>query len=375
MGKKIGILTFHYAINYGALLQAYALSRACEKLGFDVELINYYNHRHERANNIIYDAKRSFLKNIAYTFLVAPHYLQLKRKYKSFLMFKREYLNLTRRFETASDLIQNIPAKDFYISGSDQVFNPAFDENIMVYYQSFLKQPGTKKIAYAPSFGISVFDDSLRERLFDLLNDFDNLSCRENDGAEFLSRLTGKNVKIVLDPVFLLDEEEWGNIESDNEYIHKHEKGYIFVYDLNGRDNLISISKKLQQKVNLPIVCLTTKKYLIGKYHVEDIIINAGPRDFLSLIHNATYVITDSFHGIAFSIIFQKQFLAYNALPKASQRIKSLLGLINLKERIIDTANADEECIWQIISQKLDCQSELREYINLSVSYLNESLS
>lgn len=373
MDKKVGILTFHYAINYGAVLQAYALSKACEKFGCDVEVINYYTRSHERANNIIIDKKRGVIRSIVYFLVVAPHYLQLKRKGAKFCDFQNSMLKLSRRYNDSSDLINNIPSKDVYITGSDQVFNPVSTDNVKVYYLDFKKKTGTRKTAYAPSFGISVFDEALEQKVGALLYDFDSLSCRENDGAAFLSSVTGKEVKTVLDPVFLLNSTEWSSIEKPYKNLSK-KGGYIFVYDLNGRDNLILLAKKIQQKVNLPIVCLTTKKYFVSKYHVEKTIIDAGPREFLSLIHNAAYVMTDSFHGVSFSIIFKRPFIAYNALPKASQRIKSLLGNLNLGDYLIESAQTNAETILENISRNLDYESELNKLISTSETYLEESL-
>lgn len=373
MDKKVGILTFHYAINYGAVLQAYALTKACEKLGCDVEIINYYTRGHERANSIVNDTKRGVIKSIVYSLLVAPHYFQLRRKGAKFHEFQNSMLRLSRRYDNSADLISNMPSKDIYITGSDQVFNPVSSDNIKVYYLAFKKKEDSRKVAYAPSFGISVFDESLEQKVGTLLKDFDSLSCRENDGATFLTHVTGKEVKTVLDPVFLLSSAEWSSIETPYNNSLKKD-GYIFVYDLNGRDNLILLAKKLQQKVNLPIVCLTTKKYYVSKYHVEKTIIDAGPSEFLSLLHNAAYIMTDSFHGVAFSIIFKRPFLAYNALPKASQRIKSLLGNLNLEGHLIENPQTNDESIWKTINRELDYESELNELISSSKTYLEESL-
>lgn len=374
MAKQIGILTFHYALNYGAVLQAYALTRACEKCGHEVELINYYTHGHERVNRIISDSKRGLVKSVLYALLVAPNYSQLKRKRLKFKDFQKDYLKVSRRFKSSSELINNLPKKDIFITGSDQVFNPVSDDSIRVYFLSFEKKNGCKKIAYAPSFGISVFEESLKQRIGGLVKDFDRLSCREDDGASFLASITEKNVETVLDPVFLLDSKEWEGIELPCSTINDYDGRYLFVYDLNGRDNLISLAKKLQDIVGLPIVCLTTKKYLVRKYHVDRIILDAGPREFLSLINHAAFVITDSFHGVAFATIFKKQFIAYNALPKASRRIKSLLGMINLEERLIENVNVDKGIVGEIISRRIDYQTELNHLIHLSKSFLEESL-
>lgn len=375
MDKKIGILTFHYAINYGAVLQAFALSQTCEKLGYEVEIINYCTQSHERANRIINDSKRGLFKTLIYSLLVMPHLGQLKRKKNRFRLFLKEKLHISYRFFSSKELMGNLPPKDAYITGSDQVFNPVSFENIRAYYLDFEKQNGSKKIAYAPSFGISSFDEALTDKIGHLLKDFDSLSCREDDGANYIESVTGRVTPTVLDPVLLLNEEEWKALSLSIKKPCKTKGKYIFVYDLNGRDNLIALAQKLQHKVRLPIVCLTTKKYCVGRYNVDEVIMDAGPKEFVSLVSNAAYVLTDSFHGTAFSLIFKKQFLAYNALPKASQRIRSLLSALGLNERLVENVSVNEEEVFKCINQADDYQSILNELIDKSKSYLINSLS
>lgn len=374
MGKKIGILTFHYALNYGAVLQAFSLLRNCEVLGYDVEIVNYFTREHEVANRIIFDKHRGVVKSLFYTILVFPNMLKLWRKQRRFNQFREEALRLSRRYKTATELLNNLPDKDAYITGSDQVFNPVSDDNISVYYLEFTKRTDQRKIAYAPSFGISTFDISFRKRIYNLINDFDYLSCREDDGAVFLSNITGRDVPTVLDPVFLWGAPQWRKVMSPYRGINKCRNGYIFVYDLNGREHLLLLAKKLQNKTNLPIVCLTTKKYLIGRLHAGQTILDAGPREFLSLIANASFVVTDSFHGVAFSIVFQKKFLAFNALPKASQRIKSLLEDLSLSERFIVDTSVDDDSIYAVVGKENNYIDRLNVLIASSRLYLEESL-
>lgn len=372
MVKTVGIFTFHYAMNYGAVLQAYALSKVCEEKGADVEIINYYSKNHERANNIIMDKKRGFLKSLIYGLLVLPNYLKIKVKKKKFDYFRETKLKLSPRYETPDELISSLPLKDIYITGSDQVFNLVSDNNIRVYYLSFGKPVGVRKIAYAPSFGTSVFDESLEKRVGKHLADFDILSCREKDGADFMKRITGRDVPTVLDPVFLLSVSEWQKLLEQPCQLLWNYNRYIFVYDLNGRDHLINLANKLKHSEKLPIVCLTTKKYRVKKYHVDKVIMNAGPEDFISYIKNATYVITDSFHGTAFSLIFEKRFITLNALPKASQRIKSLLEMLNLSHRFFELGDTDN--VASVINRNDDYKKDLDTLISSSKKVLEKSL-
>ena len=374
MAKKIGILTFHFPINYGAVLQTFALSKACELMGGDVEVINYFSTDQERANSIFFDKRRGWLKSLLYVLMVLPHWQELRRKKHRFREFIKNHIKISARFKTLGELKQGLAPKDIYLTGSDQVFNPVSDRNIKVYYQSFHDKRMGIKAAYAPSFGISLFSEDLTKKIKPLLGDFAYLSCREDDGAAYISRLVGKSIQTVLDPVFLLSASEWIKCLEAELPVNHHKEKYILVYDLNGRDNLISMAKKMKLVCNLPIICLTTKKYNVWRYRVDEIIMDAGPLEFISLIRDADTVVTDSFHGTAFSIIFNKKFVTYNALPRASMRITSILNKLNLQNHFVEDINvsSDELCSIREIDNRY--QGELDILVRISKDYLFKCL-
>ncbi len=362
---KIGILTFHTPINYGAILQAYALQKYLKSQypDYSVENIDFKTEAHVKKYGIFISFRKNLLAYFIQQFFILLRYPSLKLRKTRFINFNNEELTLTRRYFTQDELLSDIPSMDFYIVGSDQVFHPNANY-LRVYYLNFDKGK-SKKIAYAPSFGISSFDDSIKKRVQPFLEDFDNLSCREIDGANFMSSFLKDSIPVVLDPIFLLTQEQWLSMASKSDSKEK----YIFVYDLNGGYNLLEIAKKIKRETGLKIICQTqfSSHFYRGCKQIYD----SGPREFVSLIANAEYVVTDSFHGAAFSILFDKKQFIYIARPKASGRIRSIMEIAGISDRIVEY-NSFTNFNFSIES-KINFE-ELNRMICKSKEYLNSSL-
>ena len=272
---RIGLLTFHFPINYGALLQTYALDSYLKKLGFDVEIINYYSDEHKAKYNFY--QKPTSIKDVIFylikTIFILNH---LKKSYK-FKRFRKKHFELTQRYKKSEEVPFDY---DIVITGSDQVFNINYSDRY-IYFQPFEKLLNQKKIAYAPSFGIHSFDDTFKNKIENLVKDFDFLSCRELEGTTFLKKITGKEVPHVLDPVFLLDNDEWSKIASKR--IIKDD--YIFVYDLNGKKTLIDIAKSINKNKKIVLLSNDPIAKIKKEYKGVDIFIQSvGIEDFISLI-------------------------------------------------------------------------------------------
>lgn len=364
MDKKIGLLTFHRAVNYGAILQAFSLNRYLTKNGCKVTLLDYYPKNDEESYSIF----RSWFhpKGLLYNLLVLPYFKRLREKKNKFSAFLTNHFAMSERFETANDMQVVGDTFDCLITGSDQVFNPISKENIKAYYLTFSDKP--KRVAYAPSFGLSSFDAPLQSKLTPLLQKFSALSCRETKGAEFIAECTGKDCPVVIDPVYLTSAEEWAVI-ADTKI---EDKSYIFVYDLNGRERLLQMAYELKKKTGMPIICLTTKKYCIG-YDVDKLVVEAGPKDFLKLIAEARYVLTDSFHGLSFSIIFRKPFLSTIAVAKSSERITNILSIIDEIDRIVP-AEQINTFDYSIIDRPMNYQKELEAVVINSCNFLKTNV-
>lgn len=373
---KVGILTFHKAKSYGAMLQAYALQTIIEKLGYSAELINYdrFYIKNEAAisNSTLKDRIKNNIMSViekAYKFTYRNN-IQLTEKH--FGEFRDKYLRIGRtEYKTIADMSKETCNYDHYVVGSDQVWNPDTINHEAFYFTFLTNEENT--IAYAPSIGVSnIKNDDIRNKMKNYLTHIRYLSCREKDGTNLLAELTGRHVERVLDPTLLLDADEWTKIAVDTSV----NEPYVLCYFLGslyyGRKFSKAISKKLGIKwVSIPqnpadILCSAKKTR------------GTGPLEFLSLFRNASVICTDSFHGTAFSIIFRKNFFSFcrrNFKGNASRlsRITSVLDLLGLSDRLImpnDEFNINKlEINYDSVVSKLDDERKK------SIEYLLNALS
>lgn len=324
---KVIIFTYKHS-NYGAVLQCYALYHYIKsRLNADVEVLDYTTLNHINSDAIFKKRSKNIIKQICYLTISLIRFLPLVKRRKRNAEFKHGNIKFTALFTTKEELLNNLPFADIYITGSDQVFN-IDSENFDVYYLNFNKGR-SKKLAYAPSFGTSSFNEGIKRKILPLLKDFDALSCREKDGAAFISSIIGNSIPTVVDPTLLLKPDEWLRVA----VFPKFRRKYILIYDLNGGERLVKIAKVIQKTTDLPIVCITNK---IEKfYSVDKQIYSAGPGEFLGWFAKADYIVTDSFHGTVFSIQFNKPFNTYIAVKQSASRITSLLESLNLSDRIV----------------------------------------
>ena len=364
--KRIGMITFH-GNNYGAVFQAFALQRYIrDHISSDVEIINLQTKFHIDFNHNVFEKLTSNpIKWFVVFVLTLLRYRAIKRKQYRFELFRKQYLKFgIDVFHDEESLIQNVPQKDFYLTGSDQVFNP--NSNLYkVYYMGFDKGGG-KKVAYAPSFGISKFDSIIADKVRGLLNDYDSLSCREEQGATFMSSLLGRNIPVVLDPTFLLTKQQWGKVA-----IHDlKNKGCIFVYDLNGGYPLLNIAYKLKAKTGKKIVCCTSK--VRHFYKDADIVdFSIGPGEMLGYIEDADFVVTDSFHGTALSLVMGTKVFSYIALPSMASRLTTIMGALGLEGQLLTEKDLDKDILSVEFKPYDDKLKVLREQ---SIEYLTKAL-
>lgn len=364
---KIGILTFQNAHNYGAQLQAYALKKYLRNNNYEVEIINYVNssiennYLYKMQNNIkvggINSAKKWFEKQMQITFDKKEYH----KRWLKFDAFIKEYITNDEKIFKKEEI--DFCKYDYIICGSDQIWNPyltnGFDD---VYFANINTK--AKKISYAASLGISKFDDlKMEERFFELIKNFDCLSVREQKLEKYIKKNTNLDVQTVLDPTLLINQNEYDKFIKDVPY-----KNYIFQYTLVDNPKLDSIVRKLAEKENLNIVELRYNKSFFKKHSTQ--ILDAGIEDFLSLIKNAKYVITNSFHGTIFSILFEKKFYSVK-IDGLNSRIENILKIINLKNRSIECfedINLAEEIDYKDVKERI-FQSRIE-----SEKFLNEAL-
>lgn len=360
--KKIGILTFHGTQNYGGVLQAYALQKYIK---------NVFSQNTKIIDFVVKEApifaKVRNWKDFILNGIILRYYPALKRKQKKFNIFRRQYMNLTGRYSSYHELQENPPDFDIFISGSDQVFCPT-GKFVDVYFLEFLKNTDTKKIAYAPSFGLSYIPDDKKKRIAHLIKKFDSLSARELSGSEMIFDLTNKKAETVLDPVLLLNKKEWEEIQISP---RKIAKPFILCYALVGQRQQMKIADKLKGLTGLPIVLLTHSVY--PKINADIVVHDAGPQEFIWLFSQSDFVVTDSFHGTAFSILFEKPFFIHIAFPEKSNRILSLLKILSINDRIVRNGDEINKEMLMVDFEKIRENLENRKLI--SKEYLKEALN
>lgn len=321
---NLGIITFHRALNYGAILQAYALQQFLLKLDIKNNIIDYrcpyIEHFYKPIKANIIRQPKSFIKEWLYC---VPNTL----KRKKFDKFTKKYLFMTEKISHYTDLIGLNNIFDCFVTGSDQVWNSRWSGFDGAYFLDFAHS--NKKNSYAASFGASSIDEKLIEKYKKYLLAFNFLSVREADGVDIIKGLIDKEAVVSIDPTCLLSIEDWKKVAKPPK-----EKGYVLLYLLEQSLYLENFAKELAEKNNIKVITITDglkKKKGLKQYGF------LGPDEFLGLFCNAEYIVTNSFHGLMFSVIFKKQFyLAYQQYAGApNSRLKNFIKEYHLERRVL----------------------------------------
>lgn len=374
---KIKTVTCHHVYNYGATLQAFALQSYLEGLGHEVEIVDFRLPAHSRYEWFtIVPAKsgRAYPIIRKYPFLRFFYY-PLKRRSmlrtwgrkRAFDRFDRTYLHLTpETLRTTESLRAAKLEADVLVAGSDQIWNTDMDNGITPAYYLDFGPSKAKRISYAASFGVSQLADDRVDFVRENLQRFDSISVREATGLKILENLGYQGLQVV-DPVFLLSREEWmkklGLREAQGEY--------IFLYDFTHDDEAIrSFALALSRRTGLRLVSIND--YSDADYAHRQVN-NAGPREFLQWLLGARYVVCNSFHATAFSLIFGREFFSFPLVKQRNpSRMTDLLADVGLSERFKPTAESGGSGIlpppWEKVYMLLN------EKIRSSKLYLKESL-
>lgn len=335
---KVGILTFQFAHNYGALLQAYALRSAVKKCGHDVTVLNFYPEkvRNEYSLNPLKAGKG--LRGV-----LGSTKRSVKRinQYKKFRSFQKNMLGCINPIYSFGELEAVCKNMDCVVVGSDQVWNTDLTGDIKSYFLDF-PLGGVKKVSYAASFGTTEINKSQQKYVKEYLPKFDVISVREQTAAELVKKYAGCAAAVVADPVFQLTKIDWEKFANTVNRLEKKEN-YILYYSLKSYNTLKKAAESLSQKMGLTIKAVhpTTAIAEINGEKLRDV----GPVDFVWLIEHAAYVVTDSFHATAFSVIFGKKLL-YIADSGLQTRVQSLfesLGIEYHEKEIIDLSLTDRD--------------------------------
>lgn len=378
--NRIGILTLYKnSCNYGGLLQAYALTYALNQMGFDAKQILLGDYSTEYV-------KRSVLVKIReHGLRYALELLEKKTKNRANKSEVSENdLKLTRQL--CEEFRNNIPHTevvnednlymlndifDVFIVGSDQVWNPKWMRDVYL-----LKFAYKKKLSYAASMARMDFSKYEQKQLGSAIQSFSWVSVRESDAVDYLNKEFGTNAEVVLDPTLLLDKSVWEQEENYQENFGDL-GNYIFCYFLNGTQEKREYAQKLAEKYHFKLVFpiwVGEKIKYDDETKGEIFLYNVGPREWLWLLHNAKVVLTDSFHGTVFSIVYEKQFYHFLRDEKKgsnmNSRIFSLMSMFKMENRIYDKkGNFDNTEI-----NYNDVTSQLRIMRSKSLALLKENI-
>ena len=371
--RTLGIITIHKIHNYGSVLQAFALQRACEELGYKVEVIDYdFPNSYQFGNKyqIKGDTQPNEPKWIKMLFAHA-----LISQHKGIDLFVEKKLNLSAQRYSSPDTLKTTPPEyDVYITGSDQVWSPRHcngDPSFMLHFAPDDK----KKISYAASIGTNTIPEELQPLYSSLLGRYQHIAIRENSGRELMKNLTGKDVQVVLDPTLLLNKDEWNKIATPWRLVKKK---YILCYYLNYSFNAFpyvdELAKDVQQKTDYQIVRVARPPHHLSLCHTK-YRIGASPEDFFALVRDAEMVLTTSFHGTAFAVNYGKPvFTVVKDLKASDSRQVSLMQNLGLEDKILSLTSPFPQKSQYGYDTQLE-QQKLEQLRQQSKDYLKKSLS
>ena len=384
---KIGITTFwETKDNYGQMLQAWALQQVLIHYGHEPFIIRYQLRGGKPATwvktiktlvkaKLLYPlCKRFNLIDWAVKVGIVYDYMSIHDRCRCFDKFREEELHFSNQlYETYSSLIENPPSADVYITGSDQVWSPSFRK---VYFLQF-GDKSVKRISYAPSFGVQTYPQEKKANLKEALMLFDAISVREKQGAEICNDV-GFKAEWVLDPTLLLNSEDYLNHFVPNS--HKSDEDYAFIYSIN-----ILKSENIHWEELLSILNASNTEAIVtpasGYYQSRELFdgctyVYATIPEWLNLINKSKFVVTTSFHGVMFSILFHKNFVYFpltDSFSEGNNRVVEILQLLGLTSKIWEKGSNYET----VLSASIDwvkVDAILKDHRQLSLDFLEKSL-
>ncbi|SHJ13721.1 polysaccharide pyruvyl transferase family protein [Parasporobacterium paucivorans] len=355
--KNIGIITFHRALNYGSALQAYALNKYLNNQGYRAETIDFQTKAQKNLYSLM-ECSHSVMgkaRNL-HTMLFLPAVLVRRRRFDRFI--EENVKHSKKRYHTSSELYRIGKKFDYYICGSDQIWNPYCTDFDEAYMLPFVEDK-SRCISYAPSIGTSQIEEKYHFLFRDNLKGFKAQSTREEAGAHILEEITGTRPAVLPDPVFLLSRREWKKIIP----ARKIKKPYIFCYFIGNVAGMRSFAINMRKKTGMPLVVIN--KNLRDLLYWNKKMYDAGPKEFLSLLYYADFICTDSFHAAAFSAIFNKQFWIFVDKDKAfssKSRIYNIANKLGLENRVLTECSrnirVDEPIDFKLCNERIELERE-----------------
>lgn len=360
--KSCGIITLHTPDNFGAVLQAYALQTSIVQLGFKSEIVNHGLHARAPSRS----SQLARFKKPHRALFSLLHHGELRGRYDHFRKFRQSHFKLTKPSTTIDELRSNSHPHEVLICGSDQIWNPSRHEFQAEYFLQF-GDPRATRVAYAPSFGTAEVPASRLPQLKELVAGIDFLSCRESSGADLLADLTGRTVETVVDPTLLLPPNHWKEM-ADSTRCGK--VPYILVYCLENSDAVMEGVRSISKRLSLPVVCIQADVMPPG-FSGAKVIRDASPEQFLGLISNSRLVVTNSFHGAIFSLIFQRAFYSppHGSSNERLRHLFDIAGAATAQDLQATLARIDEPIDYPVVTERLHTESAR------SLAYLRSAIA
>lgn len=381
--KKVGLCLAYKGTNYGMLLQAYATQQVVEKFGFKTEILNVKQTPADRipryiggykvlARILLRWLKNKFSKN--HNSLDDQHRTNKKMRVEAAESFRSTKMHDFVTYNGLKALTEASKGFSSVLIGSDQLWLP--DEAFSKFYSLQFAAPGCTRISYATSLGVSSYPNYAKRAARDFWKKINYLSVREEQGKDIIKEIADVPAQVVVDPTYLFTKDEWLE-KIPNQKIT--EDGYVLCYFLGDSKPMKDFAVRLTKSKGLRVVSILSDECNSDDYSVFDEVISGKrPEDFVNLVRNADFVLTDSFHGLAFSVINEKQFLIfYRNRPEVkhsrNSRIDNILTKWGLESRlVIDPANADtlvDQIDYSVVNQIV---SEQRDK---SLSFLRKALN
>lgn len=375
---KIYTQTWFKGYNYGTVLQAYALSEYISSLGYDCSILGYRPNAAEQWRLKLIN--RNIIATIRYKINEAA---MKKNKtgldnstnnYECFEKFRKDCMRISPECTSVKKIEEVCGSDSIFICGSDQIWNPYMYNPC--YYLEFVKDPN-RKIAYAPSFGVSEIPNYNRKRVRNALSSFKHISLREKRGTEIVKELIGKKAVVTVDPTLLLTDEQWLSLSQSQEAA-SDEPPYIFCYFLSENQRYFQIAHELADKFGLNIRMLPM---VAEDYKKKETIKEAvGPKEWINLIRGASFVLTDSFHCTLFALRFHKSFytlqrFSENDKKGQNARITNLFSLTGFSDRLLLPKETEKEYS-TIASERFEhSDAQLKKETDTSKKWLESCLN
>jgi hypothetical protein len=348
---KIGIVTYHFVNNFGAALQTYGLSRTLLKVD-NVE-VNVVDYRHWFIRFTDFIRVFPITTNFKEIISGIKTFSERRERLEKFSKFHNEKFSLTEKYLSVSSIEKNPPNCDKFVCGSDQIWNPIITRGVSSPYYLDFAEKKEQRVSYAASFGVSDVNKKYYSKMEEYFKNFKAISVREKEGINLVKEIS----------VFLLTKEEW--LELSVEY--KIDYKYILVYIMQNNDSVYEHAKKIKDALGLKIISIS--RYGYAPDFVDETLVNVGPKEFLGLFKNAEYICTNSFHGLAFSIIFEKEFsvIPSKRFNSRLQNLIDLFGIESLNEFSIDEIHREKY-------DKKNAEKIIQNERKKSLEFLNKNL-